>query len=161
MIYSGISLDCFSKKVFADDSVFASLKSLYEFQIWCGLKKLWCSFRFLGRGSNFRVIIIFRIIFSSSKGGSFFTYAMHVLCTPRKAEIMFFKLIFCLRKIRKKGFSLSEKYYFFPAQKLIKILLFLGPMHTQEARNNVFQSGGKFGKKGFAVGKVLFFRAQK
>ena len=108
----------------------------------------------LGRGSNFRVIIIFSIIFSSSK-----CYAMHVLCTPRKAEIMFFKLIFCLRKIRKKGFSLSEKYYFFPAQKLIKILLFLGPMHTQEARNNVFQDNfllaGNSEERLFAVEKVF------
>ena len=145
-------------------TVFSPLSSLsrsLEFQIWCELTKHWGSLRLLGRGSNFRVIIIFSIIFSSSKGGSFFTYAMHVLCTPRKAEIMFFKLIFCLRKIRKKGFSLSEKYYFFPAQKLIKILLFLGPMHTQEARNNVFQSGGKFGKKRFRCRKSIIFSSSK
>ena len=122
MIYSGISLHCFSKKVFADDSVFASLKSLYEFQIWCALKKLWGSLRLLGRGSNFRVIIIFRIIFSSSKGGSFFTYAMHVLCTPRKPEITDFllaedseKRVFRCRKssIFSTSKINSKLYYFY------------------------------------------------
>ena len=68
---------------------------------------------------------------------------------------MFFKLIFCLREIRKKYFSLSVNYYFLPA-----FFLFLGAMHTQEARKNVFQI--KFGKKFFFnVGKLLFFIAQK
>ena len=138
-------------------TVFSPLSSLsqsLEFQIWCELTKHWGSLRLLGRGSNFRVIIIFRIIFSSSKGGSFFTYAMHVLCTPRKAEIMFFKLIFSLRKIRKKIFFANQN-----------IFLFLGPMHTQEARNNVFPTdfliAGKFGKKIFRSRQNIIFSQVK
>ena len=54
---------------------------------------------------------------------------------------MFFKLIFCLREIREKNsFTLSEKYNFFLAEKLVHLfffLLFLGPKHTQKARNYV------------------------
>ena len=42
--YIGISLDCFWRKVFAADSVFASLSSLYVFQMRCALIKPWGSF---------------------------------------------------------------------------------------------------------------------
>ena len=93
---------------------------------------------------------------------SFFPYFKE-LCTSRKPEIMFSILFVCLLEIRKKYFSLSANFYFFQLKNLFNFFLFLGPMHTQEARNNVFQTNfllaGNSGKIFFAVGKLLFFPA--
>ena len=47
---------------------------------------------------------------------------------------MFYKLIFCLRDIRNFFFFAVGKLLFFPT-----FSFFLGPMHIQEARNNVLQ----------------------
>ena len=73
---------------------------------------------------------------------------------------MFYKLIFCLREIRKKN-SLSANYYFFQL-----FFFFLVPMHFQEARNNVFQinfllSGNSEKKNIFCCRQILIFSQLK
>ena len=52
--YIGISLDCFWRKDLAADNVFASLRSLYVFQMRCALTNPCGSFLLLGSGSSFR-----------------------------------------------------------------------------------------------------------
>ena len=68
---------------------------------------------------------------------------------------MFFKLIFCFREIWKKIRCRQIIIFFQP------FFLFLGPMHIQEARNNVFQItflvAGNSEKNIFAVGKLFYF----
>ena len=51
-------------------------------------------------------------------------------------------------------FSQQEKYYFFQLKNQFKFLLFLGPIHTQEARNNDFPTD--FRKKNRSRKSVIF-----
>ena len=64
---------------------------------------------------------------------------------------MFFKLFFCLEKI---FFAVGKLLFFFQL-----FFIFLGAMHTQEARNNVFQI--KFGKKFFHCRQIIIFYSSK
>ena len=79
------------------------------------------------------------------------------LCTPRKPEIMFFKLIFCfLETLKKYIFCCRPILIFSQLKNQFKFLQFLGHMRTQEARNSIFKIISSFRSRK----SIIFFSSK-